>query len=57
MCSSDLAQMTDWSRSGGVHRFRDIIARTGLTEALQKAGAKEKSKVLIGEVDVSEYWY
>lgn len=52
-----IAHMTDWSRSGGVHRFRDIITRTGLTKALQKAGAKEKSKVLIGETDVSEYWY
>jgi GTPase len=51
-----IANMTDWEHEGALQRFRDIIKRTGLLKALQKAGAGEKSVVRIGELDVSAYW-
>jgi GTP-binding protein len=46
--------MTDWSNVSGVQRFRDIVTRSGLKNALEKAGASEGSRVRIGDIDVSD---
>lgn len=51
-----IARMTNAAQSGALTRFRDILERTGLRKALERAGATEESKVFIGETNVSEYW-
>ena len=51
-----IAQMTDWTNPSAIHRFRDIIKRVGIKDALEKSGASEKSVVRVGEVDVSPHW-
>jgi Obg family GTPase CgtA-like protein len=51
-----IAKMTNFSYPSGVVRFRDVLQRTGLRKALERAGARESSRVLIGEVEVSEHW-
>ena len=51
-----VAKMTDWQNRGGVARFRDVCERIGLKKALERLGATQDSKVLIGEIDVSGEW-
>ena len=51
-----IAEMTDWEKSGGCKRFRDICERSGLQKALKRSGADRKSSVFIGEIDVSGKW-
>ncbi len=51
-----IAKMTDWSNASAIHRFRDIIKRIGLKDALEKNGASDGSVVMVGEVDVSRCW-
>lgn len=51
-----IAKMTNFVHPSSVARFRDVVQRTGLQKALERAGARELSRVLIGDVDVSEYW-
>ncbi len=48
--------MTDWEIQSGIRRFRDIVERTGLKKALERAGATEESTVFIGEVEVTGLW-
>jgi len=49
-----IATMTNWDNSSAVQRFRDVAERSGLTKALERAGATETSKIFVGKVDVSE---
>jgi len=51
-----IAKMTNFLHRSALARFRDVLERTGVRKALERAGAKESSQVMIGEVDVSEYW-
>lgn len=51
-----IAKMTDWNNTSAIQRFRDIVARSGIKDALEKGGASEKSTVVVGSVDVSHHW-
>lgn len=49
-----LAVMTDFESESGVRRFRDVCKRIGLTRAIHREKAEDSSKVLIGDVDITE---
>lgn len=51
-----ITQMTDWTNTSGIQRFRDIVERIGLRKALERLGANESSTVFIGGTDVSGQW-
>lgn len=50
-----LVQMTDESSEGALQRFRDIVERTGLKRALQRAGMQEDTPVYIGTIRIDAY--
>ncbi len=50
-----LTKMTDFSAEGGVHRFRDVLDRIGLTKALARIEKKEGTPIYIGEIQVDSY--
>ena len=47
--------MTDFSKEGGIRRFRDVLDRIGLKKALIKERGESGSSVYIGEIRVDRY--
>ncbi len=50
-------KMTNFESLGAKERFKDVVERTGLKKALQRAGADTDSKVFVGDIDVTDEWY
>lgn len=49
------AEMTNFALAGAQKRFRDVCDRIGLRSALRRCDRTDDDKVLIGDIDVSEY--
>lgn len=47
--------MTDFTSTGAVGRFRDVVDRIGLLTALKREGRSEDTPVFIGKVQVDSY--
>ena len=48
-------KMTDFSSEGGIRRFRDVIDRIGLKNALNRERQDNDSQVLIGDTSIEQY--
>ena len=48
-------KMTDFSKEGGVRRFRDVLERIGLKKALEKERGGSEVSIYIGDVRINDY--
>lgn len=48
-------KMTDFARPGGLGRFRNVLDRIGLLQALDRNGRKESTPVYIGDIRVDDH--
>jgi len=47
--------MTDFSSEGGVRRFRDVIERIGLKNALKREQECDDTPLRIGDISIEQY--